>query len=182
MPAAGFLADKIGPGKVVLTGLVVDVIGLGMFAFTDEHTGYFYLLGALFVMGLGMGGTMMPIMTSALQTLKDAEIARGSTLMNITQQVAASIGTALFSVLLTNGFNGSAAVTSLRHSIETGARPDLRIVPQAYSDMSHSFAQVFLVATILVALCIVPALMLPRRKPAATSPDGEAVNTAALMH
>ena len=70
-------------------------------------------------MGLGMGGTMMPIMTSALQTLKDHEIARGSTLMNITQQVAASIGTALFSVLLTNGFNSSAAVGQLRAALAT---------------------------------------------------------------
>ena len=31
--------------------------------------------------------------------------------MNITQQVAASIGTALFSVLLTNGFNDVDAAT-----------------------------------------------------------------------
>jgi EmrB/QacA subfamily drug resistance transporter len=197
MPIAGILTDKIGPGKIVLSGITVIVIGMAMFTqvaidpsqvqlsasgvdITDPS--YLFLLSALFVMGLGMGGTMMPIMTSALQTLKDAEIARGSTLMNITQQVAASIGTALFSVLLTNGFNGSSAVTSLRHAIETGAQPNPQLVPQAYSDMSHSFAQVFLVATILVALCIVPALLLPRRKPAATKPDGEAVNAAALMH
>ncbi len=73
-------------------------------------------------MGLGMGGTMMPIMTSALQTLKDHEIARGSTLMNITQQVAASIGTALFSVLLTNGFNSSDAAGP---AIASLSNPDL---------------------------------------------------------
>ena len=58
-----------------------------------------------------MGCTIMPIMTAALQTLRDHEIARASTLMNITQQVAASIGTALFSVLLTNGFNDVDAST-----------------------------------------------------------------------
>ena len=56
-------------------------------------------------MGLGMGATMMPVFTAALASLKDHDIARGSTLMNITQQVAASIGTALFSVLLTNAYN-----------------------------------------------------------------------------
>jgi MFS family permease len=140
-----------------------------------------WLLGCLFVMGLGMGATMMPIMSSALATLKDHEIARGSTLMNITQQVAASIGTALFSVLLTNGFNGSAAVTELRTAVETGKQPDPQIIPQAFSDMSGAFSEVFLVATILVALCIVPSLLLPRRKPADTAP-GEGVGTAAMMH
>jgi EmrB/QacA subfamily drug resistance transporter len=183
MPVAGVLTDKIGPGKIVLSGIVVIVIGMAMFTqvsvglsavhlsqsgvdVTDPS--YLYLLGALFVMGLGMGGTMMPIMTSALQKLKDHEIARGSTLMNITQQISASIGTALFSVLLTNGFNGSGAVTKLRAAVETGHRPDPRIVPQAFSDMSGAFAEVFLVATILVALCLIPALLLPRTKPVHT--------------
>ena len=63
-------------------------------------------------MGLGMGATMMPIMTAALKTLSDHNIARGSTLMNIVQQVAASIGTALFSVLLTNGYQDSKAISA----------------------------------------------------------------------
>ena len=53
---------------------------------------------------------MMPIMTAALATLTAQNVARGSTLLNITQQVAASIGTALFSVILTNEIKGSDAV------------------------------------------------------------------------
>ena len=197
MPVAGVLTDKIGPGKIVLAGIAVIVVGMAMFTQVAidpsqvhltqsgvdiSDPSYLYLLSALFVMGLGMGGTMMPIMTSALQTLKDAEIARGSTLMNITQQVAASIGTALFSVLLTNGFNGSDALGQLIVARETGGQPDPRIIPQAFSDMSEAFSEVFLVATILVALCILPALLLPRRKPADTAPDAESVNAAALMH
>ena len=53
---------------------------------------------------------MMPIMSAALATLSDHNIARGSTFLNINQQVAASIGTALFSVLLTNGFKDSPSI------------------------------------------------------------------------
>ena len=192
MPVAGVLTDKIGPGKIVLAGIAVIVVGMGMFTqvaisasevtvsaagVSVDTPSYAFLLTALFVMGLGMGGTMMPIMTSALQTLKDAEIARGSTLMNITQQVAASIGTALFSVILTNGFNGSAAVTQLRAAVDSGGQVNPKILPFAYSDMSHAFASAFLVGTILVAFCIVPALLLPRRKPARTMDPA-----AALTH
>ena len=184
MPVAGVLTDKIGPGKIVLVGISTIVVGMAMFTQVDitpaavglsasgveiSDPSYAYLLGSLFVMGLGMGGTMMPIMTSALQTLKDAEIARGSTLMNITQQVAASIGTALFSVLLTNGFNDSAAVGALRGALATGEQPDPAIIPQAFADMSVAFSDVFLVATVLVAVVLVPALFLPRRRPAQTS-------------
>jgi EmrB/QacA subfamily drug resistance transporter len=196
MPLAGVLTDKIGPGKIVLAGIAVIIVGMAMFtqvsidpsAVRISATGaevtapsYLFLLSSLFVMGLGMGGTMMPIMTSALQKLEDHEIARGSTLMNITQQVAASIGTALFSVLLTNGFKSSDAVTALRAAQETkrgvASLPDPRIIPQALADMSDAFGNSFLVATILVALCLVPAFLLPRRKPAPPA-DGSVEETA----
>ncbi len=183
MPIAGVLTDKIGPGKLVIGGIGVIVVGMGMFTqvaispsqvhlsasgVSISDPSYLFLLTALFVMGMGMGCTMMPIMTAALQTLKDAEIARGSTLMNITQQIAASIGTALFSVILTNGFNASAAVSRLRTAVDTGGHVAPRILPFAYSDMSQAFADAFLVGTILVALCLIPALLLPRHKPANT--------------
>ena len=174
MPACGVLTDRIGPGKIVLSGIVVIAIGMAMFtqvgvgpsdvaasgdSFAAGSPSYLYLIAALFIMGLGMGGTMMPIMTAALQTLKDHEIARASTLMNITQQVAASIGTALFSVLLTNGFNDSDATTP------TGV----------ISDMTETFAFCFLVGTILVAACLIPAWFLPRSKAA------KQVDPAAVM-
>jgi fucose permease len=167
----------------VITGITVIVVGMAMFTQVGVDTSYTYLLSALFVMGLGMGGTMMPIMTSALQTLRDHEIARGSTLMNITQQIAASIGTALFSVLLTNGFNSSAAVGQLRSALESpeGLRslPDPSVLPKALADMADAFGNVFVVATVLVALCLVPALMLPRTKP---KPRAEAPDAPVLLH
>lgn len=185
MPLAGILTDKIGPGKIVLAGIVTIVIGMSIFTQVDVDTSYKLLLTALFVMGLGMGGTMMPIMTSALQTLRDHEIARGSTLMNITQQVSASIGTALFSVILTNGFNDSPAVVALRAAQQSagglGSLKDPSILPKALSDMANSFGTAFTVGAILVCACLVPALLLPRRK--APAPSGDVDPTAtAMMH
>ena len=142
MPLAGVLADRIGPGKVVLTGMTLVTIGMAMFTQLTDTTSYTMLLGALFVMGLGMGGTMMPMMAAALATLTNHDIARGSTLTNIVQQVAASIGTALFSVLLTNNLKAAASPASA----------------------AEGYAEVFVIATILVATVLVPALFLPRRK------------------
>ena len=148
MPIAGILADKIGPGKIVMAGIVVITIGMGMFTQLQADTGYPYLLGALFIMGLGMGGTMMPIMSAALATLQDHTIARGSTLMNIIQQVSASIGTAVFSVLLTNG------LINIDQS-DPASIPDT---------MADAFADVFIVATVMIALVLIPAYFLPRNK------------------
>ncbi|MGA8210257.1 MAG: DHA2 family efflux MFS transporter permease subunit [Nocardioidaceae bacterium] len=180
MPVAGVLTDRIGPGKVVLAGIATIVVGMAMFTTVGVDTPYTFLLAALFVMGLGMGGTMMPIMTSALQTLSDHEIARGSTLMNITQQVAASIGTALFSVLLTNGFRSSdlagPAIASLSDPRVADRLPPAAIA-RGLADAADAFGGVFVVATVLVALCLAPAVLLPRRRPARTREP-----SAALTH
>jgi EmrB/QacA subfamily drug resistance transporter len=179
MPLAGVLADKIGPGKIVMTGIAVITVGMAMFTQVSADTSYAFLLGALFVMGLGMGATMMPMMTAALQTLTDHNLARGSTLMNIVQQVAASIGTALFSVLLTNGFKSSPEVGQLQGALASGEGPsalDPAVIGKAVADMADAFADSFLVATVLVALCLVPAAMLPRKRPpSAVEPSHEPV-------
>src|SRR6185312_5830156 len=98
MPIAGRLTDKIGPGKLVLTGIVLISLGLGNLTQVTEDMSYVRILGGLFVMGMGMGMTMMPIMSAALATLTDQAIARGSTLMNIVQQAGGSVGTAVMSV------------------------------------------------------------------------------------
>ena len=190
MPFAGVLADRIGPGKVVLTGLVVDTIGLGMFTQLGSGTSYPYILASLFVMGLGMGATMMPIMTAALATLTNQNVARGSTLLNTTQQVASSIGTALFSVLLTNGVRShdvASTYVGLQQrlgSLDGGALAAAKdriaaLAGTALPQLGDAYAQVFVVATVLIALCLVPAYFLPRRKQQPAPVSDEAGPTAA---
>jgi MFS family permease len=192
MPIAGFLADKIGPGKVVLTGLVGDVAGMFMLIRVDDTTSYGYLITAFVVMGLGMGATMMPVFTAAMASLPGPDVARGSTLMNINQQIAISIGTALFSVLLTSAYNDHAATVGPTLAVQNAGHDPAkrqalldqlhlssaqldRIVSRGLHEMGSSFGHVFLVAAILVALCFAPALFL-RRKPAE-----KAVDPAAAM-
>ncbi len=186
MPIAGILADRIGPGKVVLVGITVITAGMAMFTQIGAGTSYLYMLTALFIMGLGMGGTMMPIMTAALATLTPHNVARGSTLINISQQVAASMGTALFSVILTNELKGKESVAVAgaleaagdnqgaiaavleRFDLAPGQLGD--VLARVPSDMADSFATVFIVATALVACCLIPAAFLPRKKVAPVDP------------
>ncbi|WP_122815949.1 DHA2 family efflux MFS transporter permease subunit [Nocardioides pantholopis] len=149
MPLAGILSDRIGPGKIVLPGVLVIAIGMGMFATLDHETSYLFLMAALFVMGLGMGATMMPIMSAALQTLRGHTVARGSTLLNIVQQVAASIGTAIFSVLLTNGMKNDV---------------DLSSPATIPADIAGVFSDTFWIAAVMILVVLLPAFFLPRQK------------------
>ena len=187
MPIAGALTDRLPVGRIVPFGLLA--ITGGMFALTqlDGSTSYSYILPVLFVMGLGMGATMMPLMTSALKTLTSHEVARGSTLLNISQQIASSIGVAIMSVVLTNGLandplltaaNGfreaSAGVTDPAQVGSIAARfPEVAellargqdFFQAAVADaMAAAFSTTFWVAAILLSLTLIPASFLPRKR------------------
>ena len=193
MPIAGMIADKRGPGRVVLAGLVLVALGLSTFTWMDDQTPYWLLLGSLFVMGLGLGATMMPIMAAAIRTLRDHMIARGSTLMNIVQQVAASIGTAIMSVVLTNQFLdrpevGQAAAAAKSQeamaqlAAQVGGPGNLEaFFAQASASAGEAFANTFIVALVLIVLTFIPAFFLPRTaKPVREEPSADA--PPALMH
>jgi EmrB/QacA subfamily drug resistance transporter len=183
MPLAGQLTDRIGPGKIVITGMFLILPGLAIFTQVSATTPYWVLLLGLFIMGLGMGATMMPTFTAALQTLTHASVARGSTLMNILQQVASSIGTATFSVVLTNlelSRHPLAEViksTQQHTSSATFTKPQLTHATQQLAD---SFGTTFVVGLVLMALCIVPAFLLPRSKPASPEAVEEAAEAVVL--
>ncbi|WP_084614027.1 DHA2 family efflux MFS transporter permease subunit [Nakamurella lactea] len=193
MPLAGALTDKFGPGKFVMTGLVLIVIGLIPMTMLGVDTSYWVTSGAFFVMGLGMGMTMMPTMTAALKTLRDHQIARGSTLTNITQQVAASIGTAVISVLLTNFLkkDPTAGLAILSNADPVNGPAMLDAVAQqqgvpadalqlhGLTVAADAFGSTSLIALILVALTLIPAFFLPRKRQESTVDPAAA---AAMMH
>ncbi|KWX01227.1 Drug resistance transporter [Carbonactinospora thermoautotrophica] len=171
MQIAGRLIDKIAPGRIVLTG--VGLASAGFLAFTTQvgaHTPYWVLVGALSVMGVGVGMTMMPTTAAATRNLSHEEVPVASTTLNIIQQVAVSAGTALMSVLLAGAIadrlpatagSGLGAVHAL------GARH--AIAPR----LADAFQRTYGWAVALMLVALLPALLLPRRmpKPAATPAD-----------
>lgn len=140
LPFAGAFMDRRGPGKSVVLGLTVVAIGLGVFTFgVSRHADYLpTLMAGMWILGMGMGCTMTPLSGAAVQTLAPREIARGSTLFTVTQQVGGSIGTALLSMMLTHQLNRS-------------------------ENISHAYAVVLALAVGLIALSIIPAMFLPRK-------------------
>ena len=127
MPIAGMLVSKYPVGRIVPVGIAL--ITGGMFAFTQlsaDSSYWGFVIPALFVMGLGMGATMMPLMTSSLKALTAHQVARGSTLLNITQQVASSFGVAIASVVLTRGFEDRPLIGQPRSSARRAPRSPTR--------------------------------------------------------
>ncbi|MEU4219365.1 DHA2 family efflux MFS transporter permease subunit [Actinoplanes sp. NPDC026623] len=201
MPIAGALADKIPVGRTV--PFAMALIAAGFFTFTQvgTDTSYVVLCGSLFVMGLGMGGTMMPIMTSALRTLSSHDVARGSTLVNILQQIGGSIGSATMSVILTSQLNESAPIPGLINPqtgepiTEVGAAfasqqgtplpVEPSVIERGLQFMADSFATTFTVGFVLVLATFIPIAFLPRKRMPAqqeSGTDGDRAETPIMVH
>ncbi|ORA24840.1 MFS transporter [Mycobacterium angelicum] len=167
LPFAGAFMDRRGPGKCVLLGLTVIVIGLVTFTFAMATQAAYLpmLMAGLMIVGMGMGCTTTPLSGAAMQTLAPREIARGSTLLSVNQQVGGSIGTALMSMMLTNQVNRSENIAAANKvAAEMTRRPvNPALSSAALHDLSHAYAVVFAVAVVLMALSIIPATFLPKR-------------------
>ncbi|MHC5903225.1 DHA2 family efflux MFS transporter permease subunit [Streptomyces sp. S6] len=188
MPIAGTLADKIPVGRIVPVGMVAILVGIGGLSLsTDPDTPYWRIILFLFIMGLGMGGSMMPTFTSALKTLQVHQVARGSTLFNVVQQVAGSVGVAVMSVVLTDRQNASEALKAVRavgEAKSAGTTPPdwaARVAQRlgdtlqstATSDLAHAFRSTYWVATGALVITLVASLFLPfRREEPTPSDDG----------
>jgi EmrB/QacA subfamily drug resistance transporter len=164
MPIAGRLSDMTGVGRIVPAGLVV--VGVSFLGLTQlgANTSYWLLSAELFVMGVGMGFTMMPTFSGAMQTLRRAAIARASTTLNINQQVAASIGTAVLSVILVDQLKSRLPGGGAGGGIGTALSPAVRerVAPL----MAEAFGATFWRALVLVVIAFVVALvLLPKHKP-----------------
>jgi EmrB/QacA subfamily drug resistance transporter len=181
MPIAGRLTDETGPGKIVLGGLSLLLLGMLGFTQVGANTSFWFLGSSQFVMGLGMGAAMMPAMSAAYQTLQRQQLARATTALNIIQRVGGSIGTALLSVVLTHQLSsrlpGEGGLEAA-HSVSAATRE--RIAP----DIADAFGHTFWWGAAILALAMIPALMLPRTKPqapATPAPEREIAEAAVLM-
>ncbi len=178
MPISGKLTDRTGIGRIVPVGLAI--VGVSFIGLTQlgADTSYWFFGGVLFVMGLGMGTTMMPTFSGAMQTLRRASIARASTTLNIVQQAGASIGTAVMAVLLANAvsarLSGSASAVG---TIDPAARK--KVAPL----MADAYGATYWWAFALVAVAFFVALfLLPKHKPAPVEDDADAAADVSVAH
>ena len=186
MPIAGKLTDKMGPGKFVLGGIVLILIGMSTFTMLGANTSYWLICGSLFVQGLGMGMAMMPIMSAALATLSNAQVPDGSTLMNAIQQASTSIGTAVISVILASSLASKpeAGVAIMANTSDKPLPPGVpNPLPESFFDTAADvFSNTFLISVVLIVLTLIPAFFLPRKKIASPLTEEDLDRGPIMMH
>lgn len=162
MPIAGRLTDRVGAGRVVPVGIVVALVGTGVYTQLSEDTSFWLLGVALWVRGLGLGMTMMPAMAAAYQTLSREAVPRATSVINIIRTVGGSVGTAVLTVVLQRQIAeevGGGAGGSLETLAGAGD------VSQVAVPLADAFAHTFWWAVGLTSLALIPAFFLPRHPP-----------------
>ena len=142
----GPMADKKEPKVVAAIALVFVAIGSLIMLFIGENAGILMMGGALFFVGLGIGGNGTIFMKVALSGVAPAESSSASGTYNVFRDMTAPFGVAIFVPMFVTGMTKKAA---------TGMA-----VPAAAASALHSVALVQLICVIVgIVVCfLIPSV------------------------
>jgi EmrB/QacA subfamily drug resistance transporter len=98
-PLAGRLTDRIGARIPIAVGLSLVAVALYMQSGITVDTGYAYLLPTFSLMGLGIGLTMSPMSTAAMNSVHEAKAGVASGILSMSRMVGGTFGVAALGAL-----------------------------------------------------------------------------------
>jgi len=138
---ASQLLPKFGPRPLAFTGLMMATVGmLWLSRITPTSEYQTHVLPSMVVMSLGMGLTFVPLSSTALFGVANHDAGVASALLNTSQQIGGSLGTALLNTL---------AATATASYIVANAGPTVPNVAQ--EGVVHGFSVAFLVGAAILA-------------------------------
>ncbi len=149
------LVLKIGPRSVIAIGTALGVVGLLLFSRVSlESTFAGTLLPAELIMAFGMGFIFMSTTNLALVGISNDDAGVASAVVNTTQQIGGSLGTALLSTV---AFTSLATYVTDRAATVTSEAGMAELVTDA---AIHGYSVAFIWASALMGLAFVLGLVL----------------------
>ncbi|SBW22968.1 EmrB/QacA subfamily drug resistance transporter [Candidatus Protofrankia californiensis] len=157
---AGRWSDRIGPRRVALAGITLSTLATLVFAQAGTDTHVTVLAAALVIRGAGLGAAGIAVASASYRGIARSAIPRATSLLNITQRLGASFGTAVLAVVLQRGIVTHPAGSGPKH-------------------LATAFGHAFWWALAFAVIAVIPALALPARPMAPTAVDIARADTEA---
>ncbi|WP_088344891.1 MULTISPECIES: DHA2 family efflux MFS transporter permease subunit [Rhodomicrobium] len=191
-PLVGRLLGRVDPRYLMITGFISFGIGTWWMSNITHDWGFYELLLPQVFRGFGLMMAMIPVNNVSLGTLPPERLKDASGVFNLTRNLGGAVGLAALSTLLTHRTDFHAA--RMQESLTFAHRPAMEMLegltqrfrdfgsdaaPMALKQMHllvqrealvMSFADIFLLFTLLFAFLAVLALMVKRPTPAAAPP------------
>jgi len=146
------LLTRVGPRVLMFAGMALAAIGMMLLTRIGVDTGFWtHVFPAELIISFGMGVTFGPMSNTALVGVADHDAGVASALINTTQQIGGSLGTALLNTIFTSAVAGYLAD---QHGALSPAVQGLATV--------HGYTVAFWVSAGLIGLAAVLALTLVR--------------------
>jgi EmrB/QacA subfamily drug resistance transporter len=150
------LLTRVGPRVLMFAGLALAAIGMVMLTRIGVDTGFWtHVFPGELVISFGMGVAFGPMSNTALVGVSDHDAGVASALINTTQQIGGSLGTALLNTIFTS------AVASYIVGHQAGLTPSQLPALQQVATV-HSYTVAFWVGAGMIGLAAVIALFLVR--------------------
>jgi EmrB/QacA subfamily drug resistance transporter len=146
------LLPRLGPKALMVPGLAIATIGMLLLTRIDADTAYWsHVLPAEILMSVGLACVFIPASSTALLGVGSHDAGVASAVLNTSQQIGGSLGTALLNTLF------AGAVTSYLTANVTSPGDLQRLAPEAFI---HGYHVAFFWGAMLLAAAFVVALLL----------------------
>src|SRR4051794_8651065 len=99
-PVAGRLADRIGPRTPLVVGLLFVTVSLAWQSRIETDTSFAFLVVPFILLGVGMGFTMSPMSTAAMNAVDRSKAGVASGTLSMTRMVGGTFGVAALGALV----------------------------------------------------------------------------------
>jgi EmrB/QacA subfamily drug resistance transporter len=138
------LLPRVGPRALMMPGLALAVVGMLLLTRIGQDTAYWsHVLPSEIMVSIGMGCVFIPAASTALLGVGSHDAGVASAVLNTSQQIGGSLGTALLNTLF------AAAVTSFLTSNARSPQDVQRLAPAAFI---HGYHVAFFWAAMLLAV------------------------------
>jgi EmrB/QacA subfamily drug resistance transporter len=145
---ASNLLPKVGPRPLMVPGLTLATIGMLLLTRLTPTSSYLtHVLPSMIMISVGLALVFIPIASTGLHAVGSQDAGVGSALIVTSQQVGASLGTALLNTV------AAAATTTYLAAHRVGP-------PQVKAALTHGYTQAFLVGSGFLLLAAVVAGLL----------------------